>query len=142
MVFTASMEIYGTSVTDKLDRGRGLLQRRYFRQHCTMDYSGYTKDLSSIHGDLSSIFILDNSPAAYRNYTRKRHLFSEWYLYLLVRHFRECDSDQVVVQRPDGYVLAEHIAVPGRIAVHLRCAVHSQSESASSRGELLGIRKA
>lgn len=65
------MEIYGTSVTDKLDRGRGLLQRRYFRQHCTMDYSGYTKDLSSIHSDLSSIFILDNSPAAYRNYTRK-----------------------------------------------------------------------
>lgn len=79
VVFTASMEIYGTSVTDKLDRGRGLLQRRYFRQHCTMDYSGYTKDLSSIHSDLSSIFILDNSPAAYRNYTQNAIPIKSWF---------------------------------------------------------------
>lgn len=70
VIFTASMEIYGSSVADRLDRGRGILQRRYFRQHCLMDYSGYTKDLSSVHSDLSSIFILDNSPAAYRNYSR------------------------------------------------------------------------
>ncbi|KAK6049175.1 Dullard-like phosphatase domain protein [Cooperia oncophora] len=62
VVFTASMEVYGTHVADKLDNGRGILNRRYFRQHCTMDYGGYTKDLSAIHQDLSSIFILDNSP--------------------------------------------------------------------------------
>uniref|UniRef100_A0A915DKL9 FCP1 homology domain-containing protein n=1 Tax=Ditylenchus dipsaci TaxID=166011 RepID=A0A915DKL9_9BILA len=70
VIFTASMEIYGTSVADRLDKGRGILRRRYFRQHCTMDYSGYTKDLSAVHSDLSSIFILDNSPAAYRNFTQ------------------------------------------------------------------------
>jgi CTD nuclear envelope phosphatase 1 len=82
VVYTASMEVYGTSVADKLDRGRGLLKRRYFRQHCALDYSGYTKDLSAIHADMTSIFILgkircklkkltaflDNSPAAYRNF--------------------------------------------------------------------------
>jgi TFIIF-interacting CTD phosphatase-like protein len=68
------MEVYGTSVADKLDRGRGLLKRRYFRQHCTVDYSGYTKDLSAIHSDLTSIFILDNSPAAYRQFPRKFNL--------------------------------------------------------------------
>lgn len=71
VIFTASMEIYGTSVADKLDRGRGLFQRRFFRQHCTVDFTGYSKDLSSLHHDLSSIFILDNSPAAYRNFTRE-----------------------------------------------------------------------
>ena len=71
VIFTASMEIYGTSVADKLDRGRGLFSRRYFRQHCCVDYTGYSKDLRSLHQDLSSIFILDNSPAAYRNFTRK-----------------------------------------------------------------------
>uniref|UniRef100_A0A915LLA9 Mitochondrial import inner membrane translocase subunit TIM50 n=1 Tax=Meloidogyne javanica TaxID=6303 RepID=A0A915LLA9_MELJA len=38
VIFTASMEIYGASVADKLDQGRGILQRRYFRQHCTQDY--------------------------------------------------------------------------------------------------------
>ena len=32
-----------------------------------MDFNGYTKDLTTINPDLSSIFILDNSPAAYRS---------------------------------------------------------------------------
>jgi CTD nuclear envelope phosphatase 1 len=96
VVFTASMEIYGTSVADKLDRGRGLLPRRYFRQHCTVDYGGYTKDLSAIHADLSSIFILDNSPGAYRKFPRMHlsmcHAFVDC---------RERDTDSIVVQRSD-----------------------------------------
>lgn len=62
------MEIYGAAVADKLDNNRGILQKRYFRQHCTLDYGSYTKDLSAIVPDLSSIFILDNSPGAYRAY--------------------------------------------------------------------------
>ncbi|VDK30290.1 unnamed protein product [Anisakis simplex] len=70
VIFTASVEIYGSSVADKLDNGRGILQRRYFRQHCTVEYGGYTKNLSAIHADLSSIFILDNSPGAYRKFPR------------------------------------------------------------------------
>ena len=62
------MEIYGTAVADKLDCNSGMLRRRYYRQHCTLDYGSYTKDLSAINPDLSSIFILDNSPGAYRGY--------------------------------------------------------------------------
>lgn len=68
VVFTASMEIYGAAVADKLDAGRGILRRRYYRQHCTLDYGSYTKDLAAICPDLASIFILDNSPGAYRQY--------------------------------------------------------------------------
>ncbi|KAL3185746.1 hypothetical protein MRX96_028647 [Rhipicephalus microplus] len=68
VVFTASMEIYGAAVADKLDNNRGILRKRYYRQHCTLDYGSYTKDLSAITQDLSSIFILDNSPGAYRSY--------------------------------------------------------------------------
>lgn len=68
VVFTASMEIYGAAVADKLDNSRNILNRRFFRQHCTLDYGSYTKDLSAITNDLSSIFILDNSPGAYRAY--------------------------------------------------------------------------
>ena len=37
-------------------------------QHCNLDFGSYTKDLSAISSDLSSIFILDNSPGAYRSY--------------------------------------------------------------------------
>jgi len=32
VVFTASMEIYGAAVADKLDDNRGILKRRYYRQ--------------------------------------------------------------------------------------------------------------
>jgi CTD nuclear envelope phosphatase 1 len=62
------MEIYGAAVADKLDNNRGILKKRYFRQHCTLDYGSYTKDLAAIVQDLSSVFILDNSPGAYRAY--------------------------------------------------------------------------
>lgn len=36
-----------------------------------MEVGGYTKDLSAIHPDLSSICILDNSPGAYRKFPRE-----------------------------------------------------------------------
>lgn len=62
------MEIYGAAVADKLDAGRGILQRRFYRQHCTPELGSYTKDLGAICNDLSSVFILDNSPGAYRAY--------------------------------------------------------------------------
>ena len=43
----------------------------YLFQHCNLDFGSYTKDLSAISNDLSSIFILDNSPGAYRAYPGK-----------------------------------------------------------------------
>ena len=66
IVFTASMEVYGSAVADKLDRNKGMLKRRYYRQHCRMDIGGFSKDLGVICQDMTRIFILDNSPGAYR----------------------------------------------------------------------------
>ena len=74
VVFTASMEIYGTAVADKLDTNEGILRRRYYRQHCTLEFGSYTKDLCAICPDLSSVFILDNSPGAYRAYPGKNSI--------------------------------------------------------------------
>jgi CTD nuclear envelope phosphatase 1 len=79
VVFTASMEIYGAAVADKLDNNKNMLKRRYFRQHCTLDYGSYTKDLSAITSDLSSIFILDNSPGAYRAYPDNAIPIKSWF---------------------------------------------------------------
>ncbi|XP_063236559.1 CTD nuclear envelope phosphatase 1 homolog isoform X1 [Bacillus rossius redtenbacheri] len=78
VVFTASMEIYGASVADRLDNDRGILRRRYYRQHCTPEMGSYTKDLSAICADLSSIFILDNSPGAYRAYPDNAIPIKSW----------------------------------------------------------------
>lgn len=79
VVFTASMEIYGSAVVDRLDGGRGILQRRFYRQHCTADLGFYTKDLSVICNDLSSVFILDNNPGAYRGFPNNAIPIESWY---------------------------------------------------------------
>ncbi|XP_039296977.1 CTD nuclear envelope phosphatase 1 homolog isoform X2 [Nilaparvata lugens] len=80
VVFTASMEIYGAAVADRLDAGRGVLRRRYYRQHCTPDDLGsYTKDLSAVTPDLTSVFILDNSPGAYRSYPDNAIPIKSWF---------------------------------------------------------------
>ncbi|XP_060528841.1 CTD nuclear envelope phosphatase 1 homolog isoform X2 [Cylas formicarius] len=79
VIYTASMEIYGAAVADKLDAGRGILKRRFYRQHCTPLFCGYTKDLSSICEDLSSIFIVDNSPGAYKTYPFNAIPIKSWF---------------------------------------------------------------
>ncbi|XP_003740585.1 CTD nuclear envelope phosphatase 1 [Galendromus occidentalis] len=79
VVFTASMEIYGAAVADRLDNGRGVMRRRFFRQHCTLDYGGYTKDLCAINPDLSSVFILDNSPSAYKLFPDNAIPIKSWF---------------------------------------------------------------
>ncbi|XP_041093421.1 CTD nuclear envelope phosphatase 1A isoform X1 [Polyodon spathula] len=79
VVFTASMEIYGSAVADKLDNNREILKRRYYRQHCTLELGSYIKDLSVVHGDLSSIVILDNSPGAYRNHPDNAIPIKSWF---------------------------------------------------------------
>lgn len=79
VVFTASMEIYGAAVADKLDAGRGILVKRFYRQHCTPELGSYSKDLAAICADLSSIFILDNSPGAYRGYRDNAIPIKSWF---------------------------------------------------------------
>jgi len=79
VVFTASMEIYGTAVADKLDNGRGILKWRFYRQHCTQEYGSYTKNLSAVSQDLSSIFILDNSPSAYKLFPDNAIPIKSWF---------------------------------------------------------------
>lgn len=79
VVFTASMEIYGSAVADKLDCNRGILKRRFFRQHCQLEFVSYTKDLSVVSSDLSSVFILDNSPGAYKSFPNNAIPISSWF---------------------------------------------------------------
>ncbi|XP_023802097.1 CTD nuclear envelope phosphatase 1, partial [Cyanistes caeruleus] len=79
VVFTASMEIYGCAVADRLDNNRCILGRRYYRQHCTLELGSYIKDLSVVHSDLSSIVILDNSPGAYRSHPDNAIPIKSWF---------------------------------------------------------------
>ncbi|XP_067826732.1 CTD nuclear envelope phosphatase 1-like isoform X1 [Heptranchias perlo] len=79
VIFTASMEIYGAAVADKLDNNKKILNRRFYRQHCTLELGSYVKDLAAIHSDLSSIVILDNSPSAYRGHPDNAIPIKSWF---------------------------------------------------------------
>ncbi|XP_050517199.1 CTD nuclear envelope phosphatase 1A-like [Diabrotica virgifera virgifera] len=79
VIFTASIQAYGTEVADILDAGKGILSRRFYRQHCTQEIGSYTKDLSTVSDDLSSIFIIDNSPGAYRAYPNNAIAIKSWF---------------------------------------------------------------
>lgn len=80
VVFTASMEIYGNAVANFLDNNRGILTRRYFRQDCEyVSGGGYTKNLKAVEKDLARVFILDNSPAAYRANLNNAIPINSWF---------------------------------------------------------------
>ncbi|EIN10915.1 NIF-domain-containing protein [Punctularia strigosozonata HHB-11173 SS5] len=66
VIFTASMQEYADPVIDWLDAGRGILERRFFRESCTQHPNGsYMKDLTLVEQDLSRVCLIDNSPVCY-----------------------------------------------------------------------------
>ncbi|XP_065842320.1 CTD nuclear envelope phosphatase 1-like [Oscarella lobularis] len=78
-VFTASVEVYGAAVADKLDSNRNVLNRRFYRQHCTTSLlTGFAKDLTKVSSDLSSVVLIDNSPGAYRDYPNNAIPIESW----------------------------------------------------------------
>jgi CTD nuclear envelope phosphatase 1 len=79
VVFTAGIDTYGEMITNRLDNNRGIFKRKFFRRHCTPELGLFSKDLSVVSNDLSSIFILDNSPFAYRNYPHNGIQIKSWY---------------------------------------------------------------
>ncbi|SPP74315.1 CTD nuclear envelope phosphatase 1 homolog [Drosophila guanche] len=67
-IYTASVEAYATRVVDLLDAGRGILPRRFFRQHCSSHASIVSKDLTLVNRDMRRTLIIDNTPNAYKDF--------------------------------------------------------------------------
>ncbi|XP_033155646.1 CTD nuclear envelope phosphatase 1 [Drosophila mauritiana] len=68
VIYTASLEAYAAQVVDQLDAGRGLMTRRFYRQHCRASSPLVSKDLTLVSPDMSGVLIIDNSPYAYRDF--------------------------------------------------------------------------
>ncbi|KAH8348058.1 hypothetical protein KR084_003540 [Drosophila pseudotakahashii] len=68
VIYTASLEVYAAQVVDLLDAGRGMMPRRFYRQHCRASTSLISKDLTLVNPDMSGTLIIDNSPYAYRDF--------------------------------------------------------------------------
>ena len=82
-----------------------MFKKRYYRQDCRLEFQSYTKvilkkknlkllhkeisfnikfkqiikDLHQVNRDLGSVFILDNSPGAYRHYTENAIPIKSWF---------------------------------------------------------------
>ncbi|KOB73559.1 Dullard [Operophtera brumata] len=54
-------------------------RHRLSEQHCTAEHGSYTKNLSSICDDLNRVFILDNSPGAYRDFPDNAIPIKSWF---------------------------------------------------------------
>ncbi|XP_017126282.1 CTD nuclear envelope phosphatase 1 [Drosophila elegans] len=68
VIYTASLEVYAAQVVDLLDAGRGMMPRRFYRQHCRSSASTVSKDLTLVSQNMGGTFIIDNSPYAYRDF--------------------------------------------------------------------------
>ena len=79
VLFTASLETYANAIADNLDAKKRYIKKRYFRQNCSIDFTGFTKDLRIIEKDLSRIFIVDNSPTAYKGNPDNAIPIKSWY---------------------------------------------------------------
>ncbi len=79
VIFTAGIDAYGEIITNRLDNNRGIFKKKFYRRHCTPESGLFSKDLSVITDDLSSIFILDNSPFAYKNYPHNAIRIESWF---------------------------------------------------------------
>ncbi|XP_039486581.1 CTD nuclear envelope phosphatase 1 homolog [Drosophila santomea] len=60
-VFTAGAEIYASPILDFLDRGRGILNSRLYRQDCIEMYGTRGKSVLLASPDLANVLLLDNS---------------------------------------------------------------------------------
>ncbi|PAA92916.1 hypothetical protein BOX15_Mlig032729g1 [Macrostomum lignano] len=79
VVFTASLQIYGEAVAQRLDNGRQILKRGFYRQDCQVDNGSYIKNLAAVSPDLGSVFILDYSPGAYRTFPENAIPIVSWF---------------------------------------------------------------
>lgn len=78
VIFTASMEIYGSAVIKKLDK-YNVVRKCFYRSSCLLDSGFYTKNLSILNKDLADVIIIDNSPYAYKNFINNAIPITSWF---------------------------------------------------------------
>jgi len=60
IIFTSSLQQYADCLIDKLDK-KGIIKKRFFRQHCIHRKGAFIKDLTRIGCDLPQAVIIDDS---------------------------------------------------------------------------------
>lgn len=60
VIFTAAAKDYADFILNYIDKDRGYIDHRLYRQHCQYDNGVYVKDLSRLGRNLSKTIIVDN----------------------------------------------------------------------------------
>lgn len=129
------MEIYGAAVADKLDNGRNILGRRYYRQHCTPDFGSYTKDLSAICNDLNRVSLHNYLQLTWVHNNHFYFVSSHYLQYIHIdihhRQFtrsisllpKQCHTNQIMVLWSNGHLFAVIITIIGCVTFHKWCSI-------------------
>eukprot|EP00743_Colponemidia_sp_Colp-15_P009142 GILK01009974.1.p1 GENE.GILK01009974.1~~GILK01009974.1.p1 ORF type:complete len:289 (+),score=23.17 GILK01009974.1:61-927(+) len=78
VVFTASLQKYADPLINMLDT-HGMVDRRFFREHCVKQDGNFVKDLGILKKDLSKVILIDNSPASYQLHEDNAIPIEGWY---------------------------------------------------------------
>ena len=60
VIFTAAAKDYADFILNYIDKDRGYIDHRLYRQHCQYDDGVYVKDLTRLGRDLTKTIIVDN----------------------------------------------------------------------------------
>lgn len=78
VIFTASLRNYADTVINVLDKEK-VVEQRLFREHCTLLYGNYVKDLARLGRELNQVIIIDNSPTSYSKHPKNAIPISSWF---------------------------------------------------------------
>jgi len=79
VLFTAGTREYAEPVSRNLDPNNNIFWKKYYRDSCIFSKNNFLKNLYLIQNDMSSIFIIDDSPAKFGMQPNNGIPIKPWY---------------------------------------------------------------
>ena len=78
IIFTAAVKDYADNLLNSLDKGRGMIHHRLYRQHTSVVNNVNVKDISKLGRDLSKVIIIDNISDNFQKQSENGIFITTW----------------------------------------------------------------